>query len=68
MKNYTDLILIAKYITATLLLIGVVLAPAWIARQNKKAGIDMVIVRAVSWILWMTGLAWFISLFWASKK
>ena len=61
-------ILILKYIAATLLLIGVVLAPAWIARQNKKAGIDMVIVRMVSWILWLTGLAWFISLFWASKK
>lgn len=66
--DYAGLHLTLKYIVATILLIGVVLAPAWIARQNKKAGLDMVIVRMVGWILWMTGVAWFVSLFWATKK
>ena len=59
---------IAKYIAGVALVMAVILAPAWLARQNKKSGIDMAIVRLAGWTLGWTGLGWLVALFWGAKK
>ena len=63
-----DIILTSKYVVSVLLLMGVMCTPVWIARQNKKSGIDMVVVRLGAWILGWTGIGWLVSLYWAAKK
>ena len=63
-----DIIFVTKYVIATALLIGVILAPSWIARQNKKSGLDMGMVRMIGWLLWWTAVGWLFALFWAAKK
>lgn len=68
MITIDGLILIAKYIAATYLLWCVIMAPAWIARQNKKSGLDMAIVRLANWLFWWTGVGWLVALFWGAKK
>ena len=66
--NTANIILIVKYIVATMLLMAVIFAPAYLARQNKKDGINMVIVRLSGWLLWWTGVGWLFALFWGCKK
>lgn len=66
--NLTDGILIAKYIAAIAIVFCIVMAPIWLARQNKKDGINMVIVRLAGWTLGWTGIGWLVSLFWGAKK
>ena len=66
--NSANVILIVKHIVALILLAGVIVAPAWIARQNKKSGIDMVVVRLANWMFGWTGIGYLISLFWGAKK
>lgn len=68
MITLTNIIFITKYVIATALLIGVIMAPAWIARQNKKGGLDMGMVRLIGWLLWWTFVGWLFALFWAAKK
>lgn len=63
-----DVIVVAKYIIASMVIIAIVLAPAWLARQNKKKKLDMGIVRISSWLFGWTGVGWLFALFWAIKK
>ena len=63
-----DILLVIKYAIAIMILIVIVLAPAWLARQTGKSKQDMILVRLASWIFGWTGIGWLWSLFWASKK
>lgn len=64
----TDILIALKYIFACIIVITIVLAPAWLARQTKKSKQDMILVRLASWLFGWTGIGWLWSLFWASKK
>ena len=61
-------ILIAKYIFATAAVVGVILAPAWLAAKNGKGKIDALRVRVASWVFGWTGIGWLLALFWAIRK
>lgn len=63
-----NLLLLIKYVIAINLLIGIALAPAWLARQTKKNKQDMFIVRFGSWLFLWTIIGWFIALYWSVKK
>ena len=68
MIDTTDILLFCKYAICVLLLITVILAPAWIARQNGKGKPDMHAVRLGSWIFGWSIIGWLWSLFWATRK
>ena len=57
-----------KYVIAAVLFVGILLAPAWVARQTAKGKQDMILVRLASWILCWTGIGWLWAMFWATKK
>ncbi|MCL1892183.1 MAG: hypothetical protein FWF97_02755 [Alphaproteobacteria bacterium] len=61
-------IIALKYIFAALLIIVIIMAPAYLARQMKKGTVDMGIVRCGSWLLGWTGVGWLFALWWAVKK
>lgn len=61
-------ILIVKYVFATAAIIGVILAPAWMAAKNDKGKVDVMRVRVASWVFGWTGIGWLLALFWAIKK
>ncbi|MBP3544686.1 MAG: hypothetical protein J6J82_00035 [Alphaproteobacteria bacterium] len=68
MIDINEILLFAKYAACVLLLISIILAPAWIARQNGKGKPDMHAVRLASWIFGWSIIAWVWSLFWATRK
>lgn len=68
MNTNINFLLLIKYLIATAILIFVILAPAWIARQTSKNKQDMILVRIASWILGWTGIGWLWALFWGTKK
>ena len=68
MIDLNVILLFAKYAACVLLLISIILAPAWIARQNGKGKPDMHAVRLASWIFGWSIIAWVWSLFWATRK
>jgi hypothetical protein len=68
MIGITEILLFTRYALCVLLLIIVILAPAWIARQNGKGKPDMHAVRLGSWVFGWSIIAWVWSLFWATKK
>ena len=61
-------ILILKYACCVILLLGIIFAPAWIARSNGKGKPQMHAVRLGSWIFGWSIIAWLWSLFWATRK
>ncbi len=70
-KNMLDdinFLLIIKYVACTTIAIGIILAPAWIARQNGRGKPDMHAVRLASWIFGWSIIGWLWSLFWATRK
>ena len=60
--------LVIKYIISILIISIIVLAPAWLARQNKRSKQDNILIRLASWIFGWTGIGWLWSLFWSAKK
>ncbi|MDW2995460.1 MAG: hypothetical protein R8M71_00635 [Alphaproteobacteria bacterium] len=64
----TEILFVLKYAICVLLLLVIILAPAWIARQNGKGKPDMHAVRLASWIFGWSLIAWVWSLFWATRK
>lgn len=69
MEGYLlNILLLIKYVITINLLIGIALAPAWLARQTKKNKQDMFIVRFGSWLFLWTIIGWFIALYWSVKK
>jgi len=63
-----DIILWVKYAAAAGILIVIILAPAWLARQTKKSKLDMCLVRVASWLFGWTGIGWLWALYWAVRK
>ena len=68
MINISTLILITKYIAAAMITIGIVCAPAWIARQTDKGKQDMFRVRLGSWLFGWSIVGWFYALFIGTRK
>ena len=68
MIKTAEFLLYLKYIIGTLLVLGVILAPAWLARQNGRGKPDMHAVRLASWVFGWSIISWLWSLFWATKK
>lgn len=68
MNIVNGILIVAKYAIAIAILVGVWMAPAWVARQTSKDGYNMVMVRLASWLLFWTGIGWLWALFCASKK
>lgn len=68
MIDITEFLSFTKYAICVILLIAIILAPAWIARQNGKGKPDMHAVRLASWIFGWSIIAWIWSLFWATRK
>ena len=59
-----DILLVIKYALAICIVVVIVLAPAWLARQTGKSKQDMILVRLASWLFGWTGIGWLWSLFW----
>ena len=68
MINTTDIILIIKYAAGIAITFGIIMAPAWLARQNGRDKPQMMAVRLASWVFIWSGSAWIWSLFWATRK
>ena len=68
MISISTTVLIIKYIAATSIFVGIVCAPAWIARQSDKGKQDMFIVRTGSWLFGWSIIGWFYALFIGAKK
>ncbi len=63
-----DVIVAIKYVASIAIVLAIVLAPAWLARQNGRAKNDMILVRLGSWLFLWTGVGWLWALFWSAKK
>lgn len=63
-----DILLALKYALAAMILLIIGLAPAWLARQTKKAKWDMGMVRIGSWLFGWTGVGWLWALWMAVRK
>lgn len=63
-----DVIVAIKYVASIAIVLAIVLAPAWLARQNARAKNDMILVRLGSWLFLWTGVGWLWALFWSAKK
>lgn len=61
-------LLVVKYAICVLLLLGVILAPSWIARQNGKGKPQMQAIRLGSWVFGWSIVGWFWALYWAVRK
>lgn len=68
MIDITEFLSFTKYAICVILLIAIILAPAWVARQNGKGKPDMHAVRLASWVFGWSIIAWIWSLFWATRK
>lgn len=63
-----DILLSLKYAAAAVVLVVIILAPAWLARQTKKDKWDMGMVRIASWLFGWTGVGWLWALWIAVRK
>lgn len=63
-----DILAIIKYALGVMILLAIIFAPAWIARQNGKGKPDMHAVRLGSWIFSWSIIGWLWALFWATRK
>ena len=63
-----DILLVSKYIICSCIALGILFAPAWIARQNGHGKPKMHAVRMGSWVFGWSIIGWFIALFWATRK
>lgn len=67
--NWLGLIfLYFKYALAIFVIVTIILAPAWLARQTKKNKTMTVWIRIYSWLLGWTGIGWLVALFLAVRK
>ncbi len=63
-----NILLTIKYILAVMIIVMIILMPAWLASQTGKSKQDSILVRLGSWLFLWTGIGWLWSLFWAAKK
>ncbi|MBR4506937.1 MAG: superinfection immunity protein [Alphaproteobacteria bacterium] len=67
--NWSGIVfLYAKYALALVVVIAIILAPAWIGVQTKKNKTDCALIRIYSWLLGWTGIGWLYALYIATKK
>ena len=67
--DWINLILLyIKYIMAIMIVVAIVLAPAWLARQTKKNKTATAWIRIYSWLFGWTGIGWLVALYMAVKK
>lgn len=64
----TDILLAIKYAICIIIVFAIIMAPAWIARQNGKGKPKMHAVRLGSWIFGWSIIGWLWALFWATRK
>jgi len=57
-----------RYALAIMIVIAIVLAPAWLGRQNKKNKTAAAWIRVYSWLLGWTGVGWLVALYIAVRK
>lgn len=63
-----NILLVIKYTMATAIVLGIMLAPAYLARVAGRGKYDMLLVRIYSWLFGWTGIGWLVALFWGIKK
>ena len=63
-----EILYIIKYAFCVIILISIILAPAWVARQNGHGKPRMQGVRIASWAFGWSIIAWLWSLYQATKK
>jgi hypothetical protein len=63
-----NILLILKYALCVAIMVGIILAPAWLARVNGKGKYDMLLVRISSWLFGWTGIGWLYALFLSVRK
>jgi hypothetical protein len=68
MFNLNSILLFIKYIICAAIVVGIFLAPAYIASVNGKDKYNMLLVRLSSWLLGWTGIGWLWALFQSVKK
>ncbi len=68
MIDITGIFVVLKYAACVVILFGLILLPAWLARQNGKGKPDMHAVRLGSWIFGWSIVGWIWALFWATRK
>ena len=68
MININTVFGIVKYAIAIWLVVVIVMAPAWIAANNGKAGMPAKYVRVANWLFGWTGVGWLVALFWSARK
>ena len=68
MIDIREFLPLIKYALCVLLLIGIILAPAWVARQNGKGKPAMQAVRLGSWVFGWSIIGWIYALYQATKK
>ncbi|MCL2537917.1 MAG: hypothetical protein FWE52_00325 [Alphaproteobacteria bacterium] len=67
--EYSAIILtIIKYIVAAAIIVGILMYPPWLARQNKVDNLKMGNVRFACWVFGWTIVGWFLGLYWAARK
>ena len=57
-----------KYVAAGLVLLAIIMAPAYLAAKNGKGKIEAMRIRVASWVFGWTGIGWLLALIWAVKK
>ena len=68
MIDITEIFIVLKYAACAVILLTLILFPAWLARQNGKGKPDMHAVRLGSWIFGWSIIGWIWALFWATRK
>jgi hypothetical protein len=68
MFNVSSILIFVKYLISAVIVVGIVLAPTYLARVNGKGKYEMLFVRISSWLFGWTGIGWLWALFISSKK
>jgi hypothetical protein len=68
MVSVHDILLILKYVGATIVLICLLLAPAYLAAASGKEKYDCMRARVGSWLFGWSFIGYLFALFVASKK
>jgi len=61
-------IIVFKYLVCIALVVGILLAPSWLARKGGKDKYNMLIIRISSWLFGWTGVGWLYALWLAVRK
>ena len=68
MFNVSGILIFVKYLISAVIVVGIILAPAYLASVTGKGKYEMLFVRISSWLFGWTGIGWLWALFISSKK